>query len=174
MWMKLMGCGLVITSSAALGIRKAEQWKEHRRILEQLRRMILLLKGEIMYAHAPLSEALARVAGKAEEGVLTGIFARVADRLESQEGKRFFDIWKEEINASAKTLILSEKELQELKEFGEHLGYLDLELQERTIALYLEQLDMTIMFYREHEKEQTRLCTSLGVMGGLFLAVVMW
>lgn len=174
MWMKLIGCGLVITSSGALGIRKAEQWKEHRRTLERLRRMILLLKGEILYAHAPLGEALARVAGKSEEGVLPGLFTRVAERLERQEGTRFFDIWREEIDASAKTLILSEKEIQELKELGEHLGYLDLELQERTIALYLEQLDMAVMFYREHENEQTKLCTSLGVMGGLFLAIVMW
>ena len=68
---------------------------------------------------------------------------------------------------------MTEKERQELKEFGEHLGYLDLEMQERTIALYLEQLEMAIEFYRDHEREQTKLCTSLGLMGGLFLSIMM-
>lgn len=174
MWIKIIGCGLVIISSAALGIWKAEQWKEHRRTLEQLRKMIVLLKGEILYAHAPLGEALGRVAGKSEDGILTRIFTGAAARIERQEGQRFFDIWRQEIDACGKSLILSEKEKQELKEFGEHLGYLDLDMQERTIALYLEQLEMAVVFYREHEQEQTKLCTSLGVMGGLFLAIVMW
>ncbi len=174
MWMKIIGCGLVIISSSALGMWKAEQWKEHRRTLEQLRKMIVLLKGEILYAHSPLGEALSQVARKSEESVLTGIFARAAGQIEKQEGQRFFTIWKETIDACGRELILSEKEKQELKEFGEHLGYLDLEMQERTIALYLEQLEMAIEFFREHEREQTKLYTSLGVMGGLFLAIVMW
>ena len=174
MWMKIIGCSLVILSSGALGIWKAEQWREHRRTLEQLRKMIVLLKGEILYAHAPLDEALSHVARKSEESVLTQIFERTAERLGKQEGVRFFEIWKQEIDAAGKALILSEKEKQEMKELGEHLGYLDLEMQERTIALYLEQLEQAIGFYREHEREQTKLCTSLGIMGGLFLAIVMW
>lgn len=58
-------------------------------------------------------------------------------------------------------------------EFGEHLGYLDLEMQEHTVALYLEQLELSIQFYREHEREQSRLYTSLGIMGGLFLSIIM-
>ena len=174
MWMKMIGCGLVIISSGALGIWKAEQWKEHRRTLERLRKMIVLLKGEILYAHAPLGEALSQVARKSEESVLKQIFTGVAERIGKQEGVRFFDIWKQEIDECGKALLLSEKEKREMKEFGEHLGYLDLEMQERTIALYLEQLDMAVAFYREHEREQTKLCTSLGVMGGLFLAIVMW
>lgn len=41
------------------------------------------------------------------------------------------------------------------------------------MALYLEQLEMSIQFYREHEREQTRLYTSLGIMGGLFLSLMM-
>lgn len=172
MWMKLLGSALVTCSCGALGVWKAEQWKEHRKVLEEIRKMILLLKGEILYAHAPLGEALEQV-GRKSEGIPAEIFCQTASRIMEQEGELFFDIWTEEISRREKDLLLTQKECQELKSFGEHLGYLDLGMQERTIALYLEQLELSIDFYREHEREQTKLCTSLGLMGGLFLSIIL-
>ena len=172
MWLKVIGSTLVTISCGALGAWKARQWKEHRKMLEQIRKMILLLKGEILYAHSTLGEALDQV-GKKSEGVLAEIFCQVSERIQKQEGERFFTIWSQEMDSRQKELFLTPKERQELKEFGQHLGYLDLEMQERTIALYLEQLELAIQFYRDHEQEQTKLYTSLGVMGGLFLSIML-
>ena len=57
---------------------------------------------------------------------------------------------------------------------GEHLGYLDVDMQERTLKLYLEQLDLTIDYLRQNQREKCRLYTSLGIMGGMFLVIVMF
>ena len=57
---------------------------------------------------------------------------------------------------------------------GSNLGYLDLKMQERTILLYLEQLDETIGFLKEHGRERRKLYMSLGVMGGLFLTIALF
>ncbi len=184
MFLKLTGCVLVIVSSCALGIWKAGQWKEHRRSLEQIRKMILLLKAEILYAHAPLGEAFWHVGRKTartaqsspadnESDPLSRLFLQAADRIRNQAGDLFYEIWKEETKKVEKELLLTQKEFQEFQEFGEHLGFLDLGMQERTMTLYLEQLEMSIGFYREHEREQMKLCTSLGLMGGLFLSIMM-
>ncbi len=178
-WLRLTGCVLVTVSCGALGVLKAHQWKDHRKMLEELRRMIYLLRGEILYARSPLAEALQR-AGEKSAGAPAAFFLRVAGRLAAQEGEGFYDIWQEELEdltgtsvRQGRRLSLSRREIQELKEFGQHLGYLDVGMQERTIALYLEQLDMSIGFYREHERERVRMCTSLGIMGGLFLSVIL-
>ena len=88
-------------------------------------------------------------------------------------GETFSGIWKEELDRQAKAMLLSAREQTELAEFGEHLGYLDVGMQERTIALYLEQLDLAIGVLREHEPERTRMCTCLGIMGGMFLSVLL-
>lgn len=172
MWMKVLGSILVTVSCSGLGVWKAEQWKEHRKALEQIRKMILLLKGEILYAHAPLEEALEHV-GRKTEGILASIFCQTAERIREREGELFYDLWKETIKSHRKEILLTEKECQEFQAFGEHLGYLDLGMQERTIELYLEQLGLSIDYYREHERERTKLCTSLGIMGGLFLSIIM-
>lgn len=68
---------------------------------------------------------------------------------------------------------LSKSDRQMLESLGEHLGFLDRETQERTLLLYLEQVDSELLVLREHKQERCRLYTSLGVMGGLFLAVIL-
>lgn len=172
MVLKIAGSLLVTCSCGALGLWKAGQWKDHLGMLEQLRKMIVLLRSEILYAHTPLGEALGHV-GRKSEGVLAGLFGAVEERTMQQQGELFYIIWREEVEKRKKEMLLSDRERQELIAFGEHLGYLDLEMQEHTVALYLEQLEMSIRFYREHEREQSRLYASLGIMGGLFLSIMM-
>lgn len=172
MLLKLSGGLFVVMGASGLGFWLADQWKLHLQYLEQLRKMIFLLKGEILYAHSPLEEAFFR-AGKKSGGELGDFFVDISRRIENQSGELFFTIWQEEIQNFGKGMPLSEKDKRDLSGFGEHLGYLDLEMQERTILLYLEQLDLEIDYLREHQKEKSRLYTSLGVMGGLFLAIIM-
>lgn len=172
MVLKIIGGGLVIVASSGLGFWMAQQWKLHLQMVEQLRKMIFLLKGEIIYANAPLEEAFYHV-GKKAPGMLGDFFIKVSERIGNQQGEPFYTMWKEEIDKLGKTTCLSEKDKQELMGFGEHLGYLDSEMQERTILLYLEQLDLTIDYLREHQREKSRLYTSMGVMAGLFLVILM-
>ena len=56
-------------------------------------------------------------------------------------------IWSREVGllSSPKVrLPLTDEDLEQLTGLGEHLGYLDVDMQERTLKLYLEQLDLSI------------------------------
>ena len=171
--LRLCGAFLVVLASSGLGIYMAGQWNERLKTVEQLRKMVFLLKGEIVYAHSPLTEGFERT-GKKGGGEIGELFIHVAERMETQQGEPFYTIWQEEIDRLPKTVCLSGEDRQNLKGLGEHLGYLDLDMQERTILLYLEQLDLTIDYLREHKQEKSRLYTSLGVMGGLFLTIILY
>ena len=57
--------------------------------------------------------------------------------------------------------------------FRGQLGYLDTQMQERTLLLYLEQLELSVSRLRGEIREKCRLSTVLGVMGSLFLVIVM-
>lgn len=50
---------------------------------------------------------------------------------------------------------------------------MDRDMQERNLLLYLEQLDLSIEQMRAHKQERCRLYTSLGVMSGMFLAILL-
>lgn len=170
--LRVIGAAFVILSCSGMGFYLAGQWKEHGKTMERLRKMILLLKGEILYANAPLTEAFEQT-GKKGGGELGALFIRVSQRLEDQQGEPFFQIWTEEVDKLPKTVCLSAEDRLGLKGFGEHLGFLDASMQERTILLYLEQLELTIGYLREHQEEKSRLYTSLGIMCGLFLTIIM-
>lgn len=170
---RLLGAVLVVVSCTGMGFFLAGEWSERLRTMEQLRKMIFLLKGEIVYARSPLTESFERT-GKKGGGEIGDLFMRVAERMERQQGEPFYEIWQEEIGKLPKTFCLSQEDRQSLIGLGEHLGYLDLEMQERTILLYLEQLDLTIDYLREHKQERSRLYTSLGIMGGIFLTIMMY
>lgn len=174
--LKMLGCALVLAGSSGYGVWLANRYRRQLAEAEQLRQMIFLLKGQIIYANAPLHEALEAV-GKRSEGEFAALFVRAAERIARQDGEMFSAIWKQEVEQlgreSGSDFALSKEDRQALAALGEHLGFLDREMQERNLLLYLEQLDLRIQQLREHKQERCRLYTSLGVMSGLFLAILL-
>lgn len=170
--MKLVGCCLIISGASGYGFWLARRYGERLEALEYLRQMIYLLKGQILYANAPLEEAFETV-GRRTEGFLAELFLQVADRIERQEGEPFAQMWKDTIEQMDKDALLTPKDRQSLKDLGEHLGFLDRDMQERNLLLYLEQLDLEIQKMRGQKQERSRLYSSLGIMGGLFLAILL-
>ena len=155
---KWLGSLLVLFAAGGFGVWSAMQWRERLRLLEKLRQMIYFLKGEITYSHAPLAEGLERV-GKRDPGPLGTLFTSAAEGICRQEGE---------------SLQETDEDLEQLTGLGEHLGYLDVDMQERTLKLYLEQLDLSIDYLRTNQREKCRLYTSLGIMGGMFLVIMMY
>ena len=64
-------------------------------------------------------------------------------------GREPQEIWSGETRtmaAGAKNLPPTRADLEQFTALGEHLGYLDVDMQERTLLLYLEQLDLSIEY----------------------------
>lgn len=171
-FLKSAGCVMVIAGASGYGFRLAGNYRERIAVLEQLRQMIFLLKGQILYANAPLPEAFETV-GKRMEGELAELFLKTAKRMDRQQGEPFCQIWKEEVEMLEGSGGMAKADIQSLAALGEHLGFMDRDMQERNLLLYLEQLDLVLEELRNHRQERCRLYRSLGVMGGLFLAVLL-
>lgn len=171
-WMKIAGCILIVTGTSGYGFWLAAQYGERLRLLGQFRQMIFLLKGQIIYANAPLEEAFDTV-GRRTKGEMAELFLRVAKRIREQQGEPFAQIWSDEIENLGQESSLVKKDRQLFAGMGEHLGFMDRDMQERNLLLFLEQLDLEIQGLREHKQERSRLYTSLGVMGGLFLSILL-
>ena len=87
MFLKWTGGLLILFAGSGMGVWLAWGYKKRLSTLENLRRMIYCLKGEIVYSHAPLEEAFERI-GKREKGVLGG------DTIETEthKGQGFLSI----------------------------------------------------------------------------------
>ncbi|MGL5434079.1 MAG: stage III sporulation protein AB [Lachnospiraceae bacterium] len=170
--MKIAGCLLIVSGSTGLGVWISQWYQKRLENLEHLRQMIILLKGQILYANAPLEEAFDTI-GRRTEGFLADLFLDVSKRIQTQEGESFCSLWQEEVGQLSAEAAFSKKDRQALSDMGEHLGFMDRDMQERNLLLYLEQLDLDIQKLREQKQERGRLYISLGVMGGLFLSIIL-
>ena len=63
---------------------------------------------------------------------------------------------------SGNSLFLEKEDKEKLLSLGGQLGYLDTQMQERTLLLYLEQLELSISGLRGEIREKCRLSTALG------------
>ncbi len=172
MFLKLLGAVFVIISCSKIGADMAARLSVRRGILKKIKVMVIHLRGEILYGNAPLYEGFQK-AGKRAGGPEGLLFETVAERVLKGLGEDFFTIWQEEAGAYAARTPLSGEEGEQLLAFGEHLGYLDREMQERTLTLYLEELEQEIEGLNQEISQKSRLYTSAGVLAGLFLTVIL-
>ena len=172
MWLKTLGLILVIASCSGIGAEAVHRLRERLRLLETLRRMASHMKGEILYANVPLAEALYRT-GKRNKGAAGELFIAIATELEQETGESFEAVWIAKAGKFAAGSVLNKKEQEQLLRFGESLGYLDRDMQEKAILFYLEDLEHSIETLRKEEQEKSRLFFGMGILSGLFLAVVL-
>ena len=69
---------------------------------------------------------------------------------------------------------LTKEDKEEFARFGESLGYLDVEMQKNAMKLYLKELEQKIEYLQKEIPQKRKLYQSLGVMGGIFLLILLW
>ncbi|MCD8222277.1 MAG: stage III sporulation protein AB [Clostridiales bacterium] len=169
--LKVLGCGLILTGSSGYGFALAQRYKARLDALTQLRQMILLLKGQMIGVNAPLGEAFLAI-GTRTKGDLSGLFRQAAERILASPGEPFPGIWRCCVGALGTDCALSSSDRHSLAAMAEHLGYLDRELQEQHLLLYLEELDSVIQELRRRKQDQCRLYGSMGILCGIFLVLL--
>ena len=69
---------------------------------------------------------------------------------------------------------LSEEERESFLSLGEKLGYLDREMQVAQLTLLEEELDYRIKILKSAMPKQQKTYQSMGILGGILLAVLLW
>lgn len=169
---KLVGCVLVILSSAGIGFYFSCQLKARIEELLELKKILMLLRGNIRYASTPLAEALESISLR-HHGELKDFLQYVSSQMEQMQGKTISDIWKDGVEKKIKGLSLTKTDKEALIGFGNNLGYLDKEMQLSTIDLYVATIETEIEEATRTVKEKTYLYNSLGLMAGIFLTILL-
>ena len=69
---------------------------------------------------------------------------------------------------------LSEEERESFLSLGEKLGYLDREMQVAQLTLLEEELGYRIKTLKSAMPKQQKTYQSMGILGGILLAVLLW
>ena len=171
--MKTAGIILILFSGTGLGLCKSMELTARLRILEELVQLLLLLKGEIRCTGATLEDAFGDVAAKMS-GEYRLFLTETARRLQKRPGITFDTIFRE---CAIRNLPLQKLSVQERESFlslGEKLGYLDREMQVAQLTLLEEELGGRIRSLKSAMPRQQKTYRSMGILGGMLLAILLW
>ena len=178
--LRVAGACLILSASSLLGVQKSRQFTKRIEQLQELQRIVLLIQGEILYKNAALPEALRSSAGKVKVP-FDSFLRQTAGRADAFDGVRFSDLFETEIKEQLKGTALTKEDKEEFARFGESLGYLDVEMQKNAMKLSIiknmssSEIGTNTLEYLQKEIPQKRkLYQSLGVMGGIFLLILLW
>ena len=170
--LKFIGAALVISSCSALGFYFSSELKTRIDNLKELKKLLILLRGDIQYANTPLPEAVQALA-KRHEGTYKRFLNNISSRLLELNGESFAAIWKEGVSKDLLRTSLVKEDHALLNQLGESIGYLDKNMQINTLDLYLEQIEVIINDLSQSVKDKTHLYNSLGIMGGIFITIIL-
>ncbi len=169
---KLLGSLMVLLASTGIGFWAGERKKERKKQLKELMLHMKVLYGEIEYGRTALPEVLEIVASR-NQGDMTGFFEKVASELEEMQGESFRSIWNRCLESELTATSLQKKDKILLEGLGENLGFLDQKMQLTTITHYMMNLEAAIEEAEIEVKEKVKLYQLLGLLGGVFIMIVM-
>lgn len=170
--LRFIGGALIITATTGAGILYGMELQEYLEKLLYLRHIIYMLKGEMEYSSAPLSEIFGRLAVRVKAPYRSWLSA-MEKQVEDRQEDAFLKIWIRSVDKYLKELHLKSEHSIQLKELGTCLGQMDGASESRNLQLYLGRMELEIEKVREGMAAKKRIGNCLGVMGGIFLVVIL-
>lgn len=163
-----------MTAAAGLGAAASMEYRRRMEDLSEMRRLFLLLSGEIKSSRTPVPEAFSHMASRMKEPYRS-FLRELSERLSKMEGENFAVLWKNALEEKfgRGQSGLKRQDLELLNSFGDMFGYLDTEMQLNAIRFLQEQLLDRLGQLSGSCAAQMRMARLLGVSGGIFLVILL-
>lgn len=175
-YIKLIGAALVIFAGIGFGTCPVHKMTCRAKEWEELYFCLLRLKSEINHAVKTLPEALKSVAagGNAKNpGVYRSAMTGIAKRME--EGNTEYAVLIKEVAEEQFTDgVFTAEETDAFLQTFLLLGGADREKQVHALEYYAETVRLAITEEKQRKKEKAYLYRSLGLLGGIFLSVILY
>ena len=140
--LKMIGSVLIIIATASIGFSKSDEMQCHLSELEELKKIFYLLRSELQYTRAPFAEVFEKIGQKTKTPYQIWLF-ELCKKLNEKRSGMFWEIWCLSITEDLQKTYLKEDELEEIKNVGRNLEYIE------SLDLYIEQLEYKITNTRE-------------------------
>lgn len=171
MLIRVLGIVVVLLASCGLGFRISYELIYRIEDLQQIKRVIVMLRGEIKYANAPLNEALSSIAFRVPVP-WKDLLMEMTETMEACDGNTFASIFQTMQKKYLDGTSLLPNDRNRLVEFGANLGYLDKEMQIGSIDLYLEDLEEQIKEAGEKVEKNGKLYRIMGMAVGVMILLI--
>ncbi len=170
--LRLTGIFVLIFSCVGAGLWFERRERQRIRQLTELLRSMEYLKGEINFARTTLPEAMEAM-GKRMQAPFQELFCRMAGEMRQRPGTGFGEIWRAVLDEESAKWDLLPEDVENLYQACCNLGYLDKEMQVHILDRYKKELEKTLEGLSGELPQKTKLYRSLGILSGVFLAILL-
>ena len=171
--LKGIGGILIFTGCLGLGVWYRGQLTGRVKALRLLRSILELLSSEVRYGRATLPECCRHIALQ-----LPASFCRamqeVDERMRRNDGDSFVAVFCECMRKPLMELPLREEDRKDFLSFASEEGFMDSQMQLRTLERSCKLLTDTTEELQRENVEKCRMAVGLGAMGGLLLILMLW
>ncbi len=171
--LKIIGVIMICTGCTALGFKVGDVYIKHYKELIYLKKVFVMIKGEIRYNCGMLSEVFLNVSAKVKQPYKEA-FVLLSEQLEERDDKSFDTMWNNIFIERLRTSSLWSEDLLGLIELGESMGYLDKQMQINSIDLFIDNLETQINEIYGKLEGNTKLYRALGVLSGLLITILIY
>ena len=170
--LRLFGAILIFSGCTALGIFYRTRYYESIRLLKTMEKILDLFISEVRYGKSTLHECLFMIAEKTEEP-FRGTMLSVGKLLQKEDGRDFSACWEEAFAVLLQKLPLTKEEKESFLSFAKVKGLKDWQMQVRVMEGHRDAIKEARRIREQNVLQQGKLATGLGIMGGLFLIIVL-
>ena len=150
--------------------------------LRELERILGFLEGEIRCRHSFLEDACINTSKKCGQPFsqwlnalaleLSGMSGKNMHKTEEDDiSHSFADIWIRNIEGLGESTCLNAEDMDELKQLGQTLGYLDIQMQEEGLRLEMDSLHAKNVRLKAELSSRVKLSVMLGFLAGILLVI---
>lgn len=171
--LRTVGLCVIVISGVGCGFAMSNELGRRKKMMEMILRRIILLRGEIRYGNKSLYDAFTGASGKLE-GKYREFFILTAQKMKEKTGDSFGTIFRESAGKCLDLDCLLQEERDRFYSLGDQLGYLGLDMQLKQMDLMEKETEYAIRELRKDFCEKRKLYRSMGILGGIFVAVFFW
>lgn len=168
----MLGAILVIAGCTGVGFYTGNQLGERLNQIMELVKITEFLKGEITFSRSTLPEAMERI-GKRTVNPFDDFLKNLSQQMKKYSGEGFAELLQIKMSEYLSEVALTKDDLQEFYLTYRNLGYLDKEMQIHLLERYIKEQEKEIDVLYQQLPVQKKLFHSLGVLGGVFLAIIL-
>ena len=168
--MKWIGFFFIIFGCSGIGISNTLDYNKRIETLTKIRQMMHYIQDMIRQEHLSLTEAIGRC-GQRMDGVYGEFLMRVAEQMDVFCGEDIALIWRKQAAGLQKEL--GKQYYSGFEHCMDQTGFATAQAQADAIRQYERQLSDIIQNLVSQREEKCKLYQSLGIIGGIFICVLL-
>ncbi len=171
--LKILGCILMIYSTTRVGFAYSQNISKRYKELWGIKQDISILKRQMEYAYIPLGEIVQQIMESSLKEHQK-FWSNLGEEIKKKDGRSLKLIWTDLVSLELANGNLLPADLTEFKAIGEILSMAERKQQIGMLGMYLYKLDFSIEEIDKEKKCQEKTYRTLGVLSGMFMAIMLW